>query len=111
MKLTLESLPAQLQQRLLPAYLVSGDDPLRLGEACDLIRARARAAGFSERAVFFIERAGSVWDEAQQAAQSLSLFAQRRTSRSACRPARPAPPAGRRCSDWWLRPGMICCCW
>jgi DNA polymerase-3 subunit delta len=60
MKLTLESLPAQLQQRLLPAYLVSGDDPLRVGEACDLIRARARAAGFGERAVFFIERAGSI---------------------------------------------------
>ncbi len=79
MKLTLESLPAQLQQRLLPAYLVSGDEPLRVGEAAMLIRARARAAGFSERAVFFIERAGSVWDEAQQAAQSLSLFAQRRT--------------------------------
>jgi DNA polymerase-3 subunit delta len=79
MKLTLDSLPAQLQQRLLPAYLVSGDDPLRVGEACDLIRARARAAGFSERAVFFIERSGSVWDEAQQAAQSLSLFAERRT--------------------------------
>lgn len=79
MKLTLESLPAQLEQRLLPAYLVSGDDPLRVGEACDLIRARARAAGFGERAVFFIERAGSIWDEAQQAAQSLSLFAERRT--------------------------------
>jgi DNA polymerase-3 subunit delta len=79
MKLTLESLPAQLEQRLLPAYLVSGDEPLRVGEAGDLIRARARAAGFAEREVFFIERAGSIWEDAQQAAQSLSLFASRRT--------------------------------
>lgn len=79
MKLTLENLPAQLQQRLLPAYLVSGDDPLRVGEAADLIRARARAAGFAEREVFFIERSGSIWDEALQAAQSLSLFSSRRT--------------------------------
>jgi len=79
MKLTLESLPAQLEQRLLPAYLVSGDEPLQVNEAGDRIRARARAAGFAEREVFFIERAASIWDEAQQAAQSLSLFASRRT--------------------------------
>jgi len=78
MKLTLEALPAQLAERLLPAYLVSGDEPLRVGEAADLIRARARTAGFSEREVFFIERAGSIWEEAQQAARSLSLFAGRR---------------------------------
>ncbi len=57
---------------------MSGDEPLLVGEALDAIRARARAAGFSERAVFFIERAGAIWDEVQQAAQSLSLFAERR---------------------------------
>ncbi len=78
MKLTLEALPAQLAERLLPAYLVSGDEPLRVGEATDLIRARARAAGFSEREVFFVERAASIWDQVQQAAQSMSLFASRR---------------------------------
>jgi DNA polymerase III subunit delta len=78
MKLTLESLPAQLAERLLPAYLVCGDEPLRVGEATDLIRARARAAGFSEREVFFIERASSIWEEVQRSAQSLSLFASRR---------------------------------
>jgi DNA polymerase-3 subunit delta len=78
MKLTLEGLSAQLDERLLPVYLVSGDEPLRVGEASDLIRARARAAGFTEREVFFIERASSVWEDVQQAAQSLSLFASRR---------------------------------
>jgi DNA polymerase-3 subunit delta len=78
MKLKLEELPAQLSQRLLPAYLVSGDEPLRVGEAGDLIRARARAAGYAEREVFFIERASAVWDEVQHAAGSLSLFATRR---------------------------------
>src|ERR1700722_10439990 len=78
MKLTLEGLPAQLAQGLLPAYLVSGDEPLRVGEATDLIRAAARAAGFSEREVFFIERASSIWEDVQQAAQSMSLFASRR---------------------------------
>jgi DNA polymerase III subunit delta len=78
MKLSLEGLPAQLAQRLLPAYMVSGDEPLRVGEATDLIRAAARAAGFGEREVFFIERASSIWEDVQQAARSLSLFASRR---------------------------------
>jgi DNA polymerase III subunit delta len=78
MKLNLGDLPRQLDDRLLPVYLVSGDEPLRVGEATDLIRARARAAGFTEREVFFIERASSVWADVQQSAQALSLFSSRR---------------------------------
>jgi DNA polymerase-3 subunit delta len=77
-KLTLEGLNAQLAERLLPIYLVSGDEPLLVGEASDAIRARARALGFSEREVFFIERASAVWDQVQQAAMALSLFTARR---------------------------------
>jgi len=68
MKLTLENLSAQLAERLLPVYLVSGDEPLLVGEASDAIRARARARGFAEREVFFIERSSAVWDEVRQAA-------------------------------------------
>jgi DNA polymerase-3 subunit delta len=58
-------------------YLVSGDEPLLVGEAADSIRAAARRAGFTERSVFFIER-GFAWDELRHASQSLSLFAERR---------------------------------
>ncbi len=79
MKLTLEGLRPQLAERLLPVYLVSGDEPLLVGEAVDAIRERARAAGFAEREVFFIERGAAVWDSVQQAAQELSLFAARRS--------------------------------
>ena len=78
MKLTLEDLPAQLERGLAGAYLVSGDEPLRVGEATDRIRARARASGFSEREVFFVERAASIWEQIEQAGQALSLFAPRR---------------------------------
>jgi DNA polymerase III subunit delta len=78
MKLSPEALVQQLSGRLLPAYLVSGDEPLLVQEALDAIRARARTDGFSERAVFFIERGSAVWEEALQTAQSLSLFAERR---------------------------------
>ena len=78
MKLALEDLAGALADRLLPAYLLSGDEPLLIGEAADAIRARARAAGFAEREVFFIERGTAVWEAVLQAAQALSLFAARR---------------------------------
>jgi DNA polymerase-3 subunit delta len=78
MKLTLEGLPTQLAERLLPAYLVSGGDALLVGEATDQIRQRARLEGYDEREVFFIERSAGVWDAVQQSAQSLSLFSARR---------------------------------
>jgi DNA polymerase-3 subunit delta len=79
MKLTFDSLDARLAERLLPVYLVSGNEPLLVGEAADAIRARARQAGYAEREVFFIDRSSSpVWDDVRQAAQALSLFAARR---------------------------------
>jgi len=78
MKLTLDALAGHLAGQLLPAYLVSGDEPLLTGEALDAIRERARAAGATAREVFFIERGNAVWDAVLQAAQSLSLFAERR---------------------------------
>jgi DNA polymerase III subunit delta len=77
LKLTSDSLAPQLAQRLLPAYLISGDEPLLAGEAADAIRARARAAGFSERDVHFIERAAD-WDDVRGSAANLSLFGARR---------------------------------
>lgn len=77
MKLTPDSLAPHLEQRLLPAYLVSGDEPLLTGEAADAIRAKARAAGFSEREVHFLDR-GSDWDDVRASAGNLSLFGSRR---------------------------------
>jgi DNA polymerase-3 subunit delta len=50
---------------------------LLVGEAADAIRAAARAAGHADRSVFFVDRSFS-WDELRLAAQSLSLFAERR---------------------------------
>ena len=77
MKLTIDSLAAQLAQRLLPAYLISGDEPLLAAEAADAVRAAARAAAFSEREVHFIENAGN-WDAVLASAATLSLFGSRR---------------------------------
>ncbi|HEY8508262.1 MAG TPA: DNA polymerase III subunit delta [Steroidobacteraceae bacterium] len=77
MRLTSDSLAAHLEQRLLPVYLVSGDEPLLCGEAADAIRARAKAAGFTERETHFMER-GADWNDVRASANNLSLFAERR---------------------------------
>jgi DNA polymerase-3 subunit delta len=88
LKLTSDSLATHLAQRLLPAYLISGDEPLLSGEAADAVRARARAAGFSEREVHFIERVTD-WDEVRASAVNLSLFGARRLVEIRLASARP----------------------
>jgi DNA polymerase-3 subunit delta len=77
LKIKPESLAAHLRERLLPVYLISGDDPLLTGEAVDAVRLRARATGFTERDVHFMDRGGD-WEAVQASVASLSLFAQRR---------------------------------
>jgi DNA polymerase-3 subunit delta len=77
LKLTPDSLATHLAERLLPAYLISGDEPLLGGEAADAVRTRARAAGFTERDVHFIERAAD-WDTVRASTANLSLFGARR---------------------------------
>jgi DNA polymerase-3 subunit delta len=77
LRVTAEQLPAALARGLASVFLVSGDEPLLVDEAAAAIRAAARAAGYLDRQVFFIDR-GFSWDELQHAAQSLSLFAERR---------------------------------
>ena len=77
MRLSADQLPAALARNLAGIYLVSGDEPLLVGEAADAIRAAARAAGYADRTVFFIDRSFA-WDELRHASRSLSLFAERR---------------------------------
>jgi DNA polymerase-3 subunit delta len=77
LKLTLDSLTAHLDAPLLPVYLISGDEPLLVGEAADALRARARTLGFAERETHFIER-GTDWDALGASVSNLSLFAARR---------------------------------
>jgi DNA polymerase-3 subunit delta len=78
MRIALEGLTAALAERLLPVYLVTGEEPLLVAEAGDAVRARARALGYGEREVFFVEASSAVWEDVRQAAQALSLFSARR---------------------------------
>jgi DNA polymerase III subunit delta len=77
LRLSPDQLPGTLTRSLKHVYLVSGDEPLTVGECADAIRAAAKAAGYAERSVFFIER-GFSWDELRHSTRALSLFADRR---------------------------------
>jgi DNA polymerase-3 subunit delta len=72
-----DALPAALARGLRNAYLVTGVEPLLIAEAAVAVRQAARAAGYADREVHFIER-GFDWDELLRDAANLSLFASRR---------------------------------
>ena len=75
-QLRLEQLDAQLSRQLAPLYVLHGDEPLLALEAADLIRVRARAAGYSERLVLLADR-NFKWGELGAAGASMSLFGDR----------------------------------
>jgi DNA polymerase-3 subunit delta len=75
--LRLEQLEGHLARELRTLYAIHGDEPLLSMEAADAVRARARAGGFSERAVLLAER-GFDWNELAASAASLSLFGDRK---------------------------------
>ncbi|MDN5752272.1 MAG: DNA polymerase III subunit delta, partial [Nitrosospira sp.] len=60
-----------------PLYTVFGDELLLTIEAADLIRAKARQAGYSEREIFTIDHHYN-WADLQQRSSNLSLFGDRR---------------------------------
>jgi DNA polymerase-3 subunit delta len=72
-----EQLALHLRRGLAPVYLVSGDEPLQVQEACDAVRAAARAQGYGER-IIFNAGPGFDWAMLTQSAQNLSLFAERK---------------------------------
>jgi DNA polymerase III subunit delta len=78
MKIYGDRLTGELERALRPVYVISGDEPLLCAEAADAVRARASAAGYTEREVFFIERGGAVWGDVLAACETRSLFASRR---------------------------------
>ena len=77
MKAYCNQLPRLLDQGLASFYLVSGEEPLQRMEAADLIRARARAAGYDQREFFFVTPDFD-WNGLDRAAGNLSLFCERR---------------------------------
>ena len=66
-----------LASSLAGVYFVSGDETLLVEEACDAVVAAARAQGFGERSVLYVEK-GFNWNDVLQNVSSMSLFSERR---------------------------------
>lgn len=77
MRIQANQLEGRLQQQLAPVYVLSGDEPLQLGEAADRVRTAARGAGYATRQII---DAGAHfdWNELAQEADSMSLFAEQK---------------------------------
>ena len=77
MKINPGQLGQALEKKLAPVYLVSGDEPLLVQEACDQIRARAREQGFNDRQVYHADQHLN-WSALRDELGAMSLFAERR---------------------------------
>lgn len=77
MRLNAPQLAGTLEKGLAPLYLVTGDEPLLVQEACDQIRAKARQQGFEERKVYQADNQLD-WGAVAEEANALSLFAERK---------------------------------
>ena len=103
MRLRPEQLPKQLQERVLPVYLVSGDEPLLVQEACDAIRAAAREAGCTEREVLLAD-AKFNWNELIASSAEMSLFADRRLIELRVPSGKPGTPGSKALLEYLERP-------
>jgi len=78
MQLRTEQLPDEIERKgLSSVYLISGDEPLQLNEATDLIRLKAREQGVEERIVLDVAT-GFDWNRLIEESASMSLFASTR---------------------------------
>ena len=77
MKLPIQQLEQHLAKKLAPLYLINSDDILLAQEAMDLIRAKARSEGYTERQSLVADSAD--WGKVLYTeSHSLSLFATKR---------------------------------
>lgn len=77
MKLRSEQLREHLKQALLPAYIISGDEPLLAQECADAIRSAARGSGYQERTLFHVDSHFD-WNQLRGECSALSLFSDKK---------------------------------
>ena len=77
MRLKLPQLSAHLSKNLCPIYLISGNEPLQVDEACDQIRLRAKNLGYHHREIFSVE-GNFNWSQVSTATENLSLFSEKK---------------------------------
>ncbi len=77
MKVYADRLQETLKKQTSRLYIISGDEPLLVQEACDLVRGALRQQGFTERELFHVED-GFNWQALLYSVNSLSLFSEQK---------------------------------
>ncbi len=77
MKIKPEQLSRTLTSQDLPLYWLSGDEPLLMQEAADLIRGQYREKGYTEREILNVDKSFD-WGQFLQSTGNLSLFAEKK---------------------------------
>jgi len=103
MKIRTDQLAQQLENKLSPVYLISGDEPLQVMEAADQVRAKARALGFSERTVLDVDKDFD-WNTLTAESNSLSLFAEQRILELRIPTGKPGKQGGAALVEYSKRP-------
>ncbi|MDF2940691.1 MAG: holA [Gammaproteobacteria bacterium] len=77
MKINDSALARQLSSSLLPAYWVSGDEPLLVQESVDLIHKRFKQEGFNEKQILHVDSSFQA-EQLFELTQNFSLFSEKK---------------------------------
>ena len=105
MELRPEQLSGQIGgQALAPIYLIAGPELLRVIEAADAVRAKARAEGIGEREVFDADGRDFDWGQLSSSFNAPSLFSARRLVEVRLPNGKPGKEGAEVISDFCARP-------
>ena len=105
MELRPEQLASQIaSQALAPVYLIAGPELLRVIEAADAVRAKARADGIGEREVFDADGRDFDWGQLASSFNAPSLFSARRLVEVRLPSGKPGKEGAEVISDFCARP-------
>jgi DNA polymerase-3 subunit delta len=103
MRMRAHELDRHLKQPLAPVYVLSGDEPLQIGETADAIRAAAREQEFLSREVLEAD-ARFDWNRLGAEADALSLFAEKRVIDLRIPSGKPGREGSTALSEYCARP-------
>lgn len=94
MRVRADQLENELKKKLLPIYLITGDEPLLIQEALDAIRLHCKNSGFDERKILEVDRKFD-WSSLNEEANTLSLFAEKTLTELRLGKAKPGTPGAK----------------
>ena len=103
MRIGIQQLERHLKQGLAPIYLLTGDEPLQMGESADSIRLQARRQGYSGRDILEADTRFD-WGQLAAEANSLSLFAEKRILDLRIPGGKPGTTGGKALVEYTQRP-------